>query len=168
MVCYKSFADDPEADGAAKTVQFRQLDPPNDERALLGVQYDRGLTKPRNLFDFEVDRDSLDDPWMKDTGFVEDDRPVVGVVGYEWDGVWRGEAPPRMKRFLHFDHELGPADCIRWEAPSGARIFASGSLALSLALDDWTRGKLADERVQRLLRNAIDDLSGKVRPPAAG
>ncbi len=165
LVGYKSFADDPEPDGALKTAQFRQLDPAWEERELLGTQYEKGLTKPNRLFDYELDPASLDDPWMQGTGFAEDRSPVQAVVGYEWDGIWRDEPPPGMVRFLHFDHELGPADCLRWTAPSGARIFSIGSLGLVHALDGWARGGDGDARVERLVRNAFDDLASS--PPEA-
>jgi hypothetical protein len=159
IVCHKAFRDDPEPDGASKTCQFRQLEPARDEHALIGVQYGRGLTKPRSLFDFELDEASLGDPWMRGTGFHEDRSPVAEVVGYEWDGLWPGHEPPGCTRFFHHDNELGPADCIRWTAASGATVFAAGSLGLALALDDWTRGKLADVRVQRLLENAFSEMA---------
>jgi hypothetical protein len=160
IVGYKSFRGDPETDGANKTCQFRQLDPARDEHTLLGVQYGRGLTHPRKLFDYALDEAALDDPWMAGTGFHEDRSPVAEVVGYEWDGLWPGHEPPGLTRFLHYDGELGPAACIRWTAASGARIFAAGSLGIALALDDWTR-KLADARIQRLVANAFDDMTGR-------
>ena len=161
IVGYKDTAPDPEPDGALKTVRFRQLDPARDEEALIGLRYERGLTKPHKLFDYLPDAAAAADPWTEGADW-QDPTPVSGVVGYEWDGLVAGDTPPPgLVRFLSYDGELGDAACIRWTAPSGARIFAAGSLGLVHALDDWARPGSADARVQTLVRNAFDDMTGQ-------
>ena len=63
-------------------------------------------------------------------------------------------------------------------APSGARVFASGAMQFSWALDDWrSEGTIApvpaivsdriapaDPRVQQFMRNALDDLTRPAAP----
>ena len=72
-----------------------------------------------------------------------------------------------------------PADAIRYTAPSGARVFASGAMQFSWALDDWRstgtigpqvnvisdRVAPADPRVQQFMRNALADLTSPEPPP---
>jgi len=159
IVAYKSASTDPEPDPSLKTVQFRQLDPARDEGTLIGVQYERGLTKPRELFDYTPDATADNDPWTAGADW-SDQAPVRHVVGYEWDGLTRDHTPPGLLRFLAYDGDLGDAACIRWTAPSGARIFAAGSLGLVHALDDWAQPGSIDARVQTLARNAFDDMAG--------
>ena len=159
IVAYKSASDDPEPDPTLKTVKFRQLEAARDEASLIGLRYERGLTKPDDLFDYVPDAAAAGDPWTAGADW-SDPAPVRGVVGYEWDGLMpEDEAPPGLVRFLAYDGELGDAACIRWTAPSGARIFAAGSLGLVHALDDWARPGSADARVQTLVRNAFDDMT---------
>jgi hypothetical protein len=45
--------------------------------------------------------------------------------------------------------------------PSGAQVFAAGSLQFSWGLDDWGRPGYADERLQRFMRNALQDLTAE-------
>lgn len=166
IVAYKAAADDPEPDPALKTVKFRQLAPPRDEGALIGVQHERGLTKPDRLLDYVPQPGAGAEPWTANADW-SDPSPVVGVVGYEWDGLMAPDGqvppPPGMVSYLSYDGELGGAACVGWRAPSGARIFAAGSLGLVHALDDWARPGSVDERVRTLMRNAFDDMTARER-----
>jgi hypothetical protein len=76
--------------------------------------------------------------------------------------------------FLHHEtgsDKSGNADAVRYTAASGARVFASGSHTFAWGLDDdpanpdETHG-LVDPRLQRFMRNALDDLM-RPAPPAA-
>jgi hypothetical protein len=49
------------------------------------------------------------------------------------------------------------ADAIRYKAPSGSEVFASGSIRFAVALDDLTGH--GDPRLQRFMRNALNDLA---------
>src|SRR5207253_8802459 len=71
-------------------------------------------------------------------------------------------------------------DAVRYTAPSGARVFASGAQEFSWALDSWRsngtlappvpvasdRSAPADPRAQQFMRHALDDLT-RPEPPAA-
>jgi hypothetical protein len=89
-----------------------------------------------------------------------DRSPVLESVGYEWDALDPDFQPPGLVRFLHLDDQRSDADCIRWQAPSGALVFAAGSLAISHAVDGWARPGREDHRVQALLRNALLEMLG--------
>jgi hypothetical protein len=53
------------------------------------------------------------------------------------------------------------ADAVRYTAPSGARVFSAGSLQFSWGLDPLQ--ERYDKRLDRFMRNGLDDLT---RPPA--
>ncbi len=107
---------------------------------------------------------------------------IAGVVGREHDVInpWPDSCiHPGLTVLFHYDgHGVDQnGDAVRYTAPSGARVFASGATQFSWALDDWRsigtigpaiavqsdRVAPADPRVQQFMRNALDDLT---RPPA--
>ena len=53
-----------------------------------------------------------------------------------------------------------PADVSAYTADSGALVFAAGVPQFTWGLDDWGHVGLADERLQRFMRNALADLVG--------
>jgi hypothetical protein len=157
LVEYRSKRNDPVKDPARKTVRWRDLDVPRPESRLLGVRYDGGITSTDELLSYMVVPGAEHDPWGE---AFADQAPLPELVGYEWDGLDPEFEPPGLVRFLHADDERGDADCIRWRAPSGALVFAAGSLSLAHGLDDWARPGLADARIQALVRNALDEMVG--------
>jgi hypothetical protein len=176
IVAYKS-RNDPEPDPALKTTMFRDLVPPRYECELLGIQSQGvGLNWPPS--DYNAVGDSLSDPWMKGTGFQAGDV-VRGIVSVESDTIPGNQTAASScghKLTVFFHHETGSdksgnADAVRYTAPSGARVFASGSHTFAWGLDDFaanpdeTHG-LADPRLQRFARNAFDDLT-RPAPPIA-
>ncbi|HEY7830569.1 MAG TPA: N,N-dimethylformamidase beta subunit family domain-containing protein [Solirubrobacteraceae bacterium] len=158
MVEYRWRARDPEPDRARKTELFRNLQPPRPECELWGVQYQDGLGKPGEARHYELTRDCLAHPWMQGTGF-EYPATLQGLVGYEWDALQQGCEPPDATVFFHYEHELSNADLIAWRHPSGARVFAAGSLQIAWGLDEWAWPGYGDERLQRFVRNALLDLT---------
>jgi SAM-dependent methyltransferase len=157
MVEYRKPQRDPEPDGSLKTVRFRELVPPRPECELLGIQYQDGLDTPgMPPRDYELVESSLSDPWMEGTGF-EHPASLPGLVGYEWDGLQEGAIPAGATVFFHHDDEVSNADVVRHPTAAGGLVFASGSLQFSWGLDDWGNGN-ADERLQRFMKNALDDL----------
>jgi len=158
MVEYRWRAADPEPDRALKTEMFRNLDPPRPECRLWGVQYQDGLTASGlPARHYELRRESLDHPWMRDTGF-EYPATLHGLVGYEWDAIQKDLEPPDATVFFHYDHELSNADAVAHTASSGALVFAAGSLQFSWGLDDWDHDVHADMRLQAFMRNALREL----------
>ncbi len=167
LVEYRRPSLDPEPDPAARTTTFRELSPPRPECTLLGVQYgaigDSG--------DYAVNSAALGDSWFLGTGF-EPGASLHGLVGYEWDGIQPGCPTPPLTVFFHAERLAGRppaegvawnADAVRYTAPSGARVFSSGSLQFAWGLDPWS--ERFDTRLDRFLRNGLDDLT---RPPPPG
>ena len=67
---------------------------------------------------------------------------------------------------LHYAGGSEPnADAIRYTAPSGAKVFAAGTLNWSWKLDGWSQpgedstGHSVDSRIQALTRNVLNDLT---------
>ncbi len=145
---------DPEPSTTLKTVRFRDLIPPRPECQLLGVQSSAigsgdytavaaGYTPP--------------DPWFARTGFTGSST-LPGLVGYEYDTTVDGCVTPAPTVLFHYPATNHPnADAVRWIAPSGARIFSSGSIRFATGLDPL-RGR-GDPRLRRFMRNALADLS---------
>ena len=176
IVSYKSFSD-PIADPALKTVRFRELTPPRYECTLVGIQH-QGVTLSWPPGDYTVQAEALSDPWMAGTGFKAGDT-VPGIVSVESDTIPGNQTAASscthpLTVFFHRERggdKDGNTDAIRYTDPSGARVFASGSHQWSWALDGYRggseRGVAADPRVQKLMANAIDDLSRPAPPSAA-
>jgi SAM-dependent methyltransferase len=158
MVEYRRRDADPEPDGSLKTVRFRELEPPRPECELWGVQYQDGFTPPRlPPRHYELSETCLDDPWLEGTGF-EHPATLEGLVGYEWDALQEGLEPPEATVFFHYENELSNADAVRHRTPAGGIVFAAGSLQFSWGLDDWANPGLADARLQRLMKNGLDEM----------
>ena len=167
IVWYKQARFDPEPSPALQTVRFRALDPPRPECELLGVQYTKddatGHESIGGPLDYSIDPDALRDPWFAGTGFTASST-LPGLVGYEWDAVTPGCSTPPLTSFFRYRGDPANADAVRYTAPSGARVFSSGSLRFSLGLDDLPPPDApvkVDRRLERFMENAYGDL---VRP----
>lgn len=161
VVEYRNAGPDPEQDPALKTVEFRELGRP--ECGLLGVQ---GIVEPGNqsigIRDLAVNAAALTDPWFAHTGFTGTET-LPRLVGYEWDRIEPGCAPPGLRDLFHVDG-TPPYDGVRYTAPSGARVFSAGTLRFSWGLDPG--GPSASPPLQQFMRNALDDLT-RPAPPAS-
>lgn len=167
LVEYKSAGLDPEPQAKLKTDLFRLLNPPRPECKLMGVQYNESnwaITGASFYRDFAVNHVSLSDPWFLGTGFAAGD--TLGLsVGYEWDSLTQDCETPLARVFFQYDggSPSERAHATRYVAPSGARVFSSGSMNWTWLLDDWFRtsdpsGHKADKRAQQFTRNALNDL----------
>jgi hypothetical protein len=166
IVKYRDAASDPVADPSRKTVPFANLVPPRPECQLLGVGYGGGLRgsddSPRS---YAVNPSALGDPWFKGTGFTATSE-LPDSVGYVWDAVQPGCAVPPLTVLFHYDG-IGrrgtptSADAVRYTAPSGARVFSSGSLYFVYGLDNYYghRDVAPDDRLRQFMRNALADLT---------
>ena len=166
LVEYRRPSLDPSPDPERLTVRFRDLPTPRPECELLGVQHQDGLTRPglppRH---YSVVADALDDRWMAGTGFARGDE-LEGLVGYEWDGLRAGCEPDELCVFFEYRDELADAHAVRHRHRSGATVFSAGSLQFAWGLDDWGHEGHADERLQRFMRNALDELVQPDHAPA--
>ncbi len=165
LVQYRHAGRDPEHDPARKTIRFRDLRPRRPECELLGVQYQGGITAaglpPRH---YRVAPEIADDPWMQGTGFEPGDE-LHGLVGYEWDGLQPGWEPNQLQVFFHYEGDVANADAVRHRLPSGALVFATGTMQFAWGLDDWGFPGHVDPRLQRFMHNALAEL---VQPSVAG
>ena len=66
--------------------------------------------------------------------------------------------PPDATVFFHHENELSNADAVRHRTPAGGIVFAAGSLQFSWGLDDWANPGHADERLQRFMKNGLDEM----------
>ena len=151
IVEYRTGDRDPEPSTALKTVRFRDLIPPRPECELLGVQ-SGGIGNG----DYQPVISTPPEPWFKGTGFTHA-SVLPGLVGYEYDVITDGCKTPPLTHLFHFSgHNIPNADAVRYAAPSGARVFSSGSIRFATALDPLSRR--SDSRLQRFIRNGFDDL----------
>ncbi len=173
MVAYNSLYD-PNPDPSLKTAKFRELTPPRYECELLGIQHQgAGLRWPPG--DYTVNDAAISEPWFRGTGFVRG-AVVRGVVSVESDsipGTQSAASSCGHRLTVYFHRELGSdqqgnADAVGYVAPSGARIFSSGSHQFAWGLDDWTwspsvHNCCLDPRLQRFVGNVLDDLGRPAR-----
>jgi hypothetical protein len=174
LVGYKSQSD-PEPDPALKTDLFRALVPPRPECELMGVMHLRLRPHESGPVDYTVTDAANSDPWFVGTGFKPGDK-VLDVVGNEWDSLPDPPPPadcvkPGMTVLFVYHGDPADADAIRYTAASGARVFAGGAQQLSWPLDTFNLGRFGrtlppDERFQRFMRNALDDLQRPAAPSA--
>jgi hypothetical protein len=178
IVSAKSLSD-PEPVLANKTAMFREIGRP--ECQLMGVQH-TVLRLVQKSLDYTVTPQGAADPWLAGTGLNAGDT-IVDVVGREHDALNpypQSCVHAGLTVLFHYDG-LGvdqDADAVRYTAPSGARVFASGAQQFAWALDDWRsdgslftqppvdqgRGTPVDPRLQQFMRNALDDLTRPAAP----
>jgi len=167
---------DPNPDPGMKTAMFREIGRP--ECLLEGVQH-TNFTDYDHPLDYTVTAQGAADPWLAGTGLTAGST-VAGVVGREHDAIIPGCTPPGTVDIFHYAgvEPLQNADAVRYTAPSGARVFASGAYNFSLALDDYRstdwlgpaypvgadRNVPVDPRVQQFMRNVLGDLT-RPQPP---
>jgi hypothetical protein len=160
MACYRVATLDPEPDPAKKTCLFRDVGRP--QQPLLGVQYDGFVDKGyTGLVVAEPEH------WMfAGTGFQRGDR-IEGVLGPEVDAFDATlPAPLGDQRALPFaspftrqkDKAGSTSHASVYRAPSGAWVFAAGTIGWAQALGV---PKLVDPRLQRTTRNVLERLIGR-------
>jgi N,N-dimethylformamidase beta subunit-like, C-terminal len=167
---YKSSAGDPETDPALETDLFRILVPPRYECALMGVQHQGGELDWTTDGDYVVTEAARTDAWLSGAGFTPGDV-LPGIVSREVDTIPSSQTAEdccghRVTVLFHRElggDTLGDADAVRYDAASGARVFASGSHQFVWGLEDVPevermRHGLADGRLQAFVRRMLDDM----------
>jgi hypothetical protein len=173
MAAYKHTVPDPEPDPQLRTVQFREIGRP--ECALMGVMHTYVRAHETGPVDYTVTDAAAGDPWFAGTGFAPGDV-VRDVVSNEWDALAppppAGPAAcvkPGLTVLFHYEGAPQNADAVRYTAPSGARVFATGAQQWSWGLDTFNlnvhgRTLPPDDRLQRFMRNALGDLTRPAPP----
>ena len=172
IVAYKDASLDPEPDPMLKTVMFRQLGRP--ECMLEGDQMRYQPPHQTGPHDYTVVAPA-NDPWLANTGLTPG-TVIPDLVGDEWDGLnpWPDSCiHPGLTVLLHFalNSPVGDADAVRFTAPSGARVFASGAQRFSWGLDtfgtqQYGHNEPASPGLQQFVRNMLDDLTRPQAPPS--
>jgi hypothetical protein len=162
IVCYKGRAltEDPDyLSGDPNlmrftTVQWRQSPVDLPEDAVIGVMY---YTNPVHG-DIVVD-DALD--WVYSGTGLSQGSPLTGLLGYEVDQMY-GHAPINTVRLAHsvFGSDTRDfSDMTVYGAPSGATVFATGSMQWSWGLDDYgvpdVRPSYLNAAAQQITRNVL-------------
>jgi hypothetical protein len=157
LVAYKDVAIDP-VNGPTTTIKFRNPPVNRPEQTLVGIMAD-GLMNGLNA-DYIVSNSSH---WIYGgTGFKDGDS-VPGLVGYVTDRFWSQYAGPNTtnQRLLSnspiVDYLGVPkiANSSIYQAPSGAWVFAAGTLSWSSGLDNLWHVR-ADARIQRTTANLLN------------
>ena len=105
--------------------------------------------------------------WVFDGTGIAPGQSFPGIVGYEYDHMAPADQRPPglvvlgrspVNGFLGNDTAITSL----YVAPSGATVFAAGTVAWSWGLDDYgheTQGRFADDRLRRMTHNIMDRLS---------
>jgi len=158
VVCYKAYNIDP-VQGPTTTVEFRFLG--RSEQTLVGIQFESDVNFGSNV-PYVVSNSSH---WVySGTGFHDGDS-VPGIVGYEMDRYNTYYPAPNAVSWTLLSHSPFTdtsniddyAQSSIYQAPSGALVFATGTLSWSLGLDNSTLwGQTADPRIQQMTANVFN------------
>jgi hypothetical protein len=164
MVCYKDAALDP-VQGPTTTVRWRDAPVARPEQSLIGIQYGDIIAGGiRGAYaDYVVQNAGH---WVyADTGLIDGDA-IPGIVGYETDAFDGTIVAPVARAgcaallstspFVDFPGSSGLAQSSIYQAPSGAWVFAAGTIGWSLGLDDYGDRAAPDARLQQATRNVLN------------
>jgi hypothetical protein len=149
VVCYKvesvlhDLALDPfyGKDNSRVTTQWRDPLLARPENALIGIMYS-DLTHQQRGFPWVVNP-QIQSPLLDGTGLQPGQHYGCGLVGYEWDRIFTNGATPAGLQVLAVSatrNQDGIADTSNttyYIAPSGAMVFATGSIYWASALDSY-------------------------------
>jgi hypothetical protein len=157
IVEYRSATADPDPVSAEKTTEFRALDPPRAECALLGVEFQGGGLKPPLVNSYTVVARA--NPWLDAAGLRPGDVLRAAVSG-EWDSVVPGCERPAPTVLLRYAGGA-PADATLSRTSSGGRVLALGTEGFGALVDGWGRRRCSvNVPAERFLRAALTDLAG--------
>ncbi|MEM7555306.1 MAG: N,N-dimethylformamidase beta subunit family domain-containing protein [Cyanobacteria bacterium P01_A01_bin.84] len=175
MVCYKQ-----DATAGEPTDKWRSTLNNRPENALLGVMYTGDYDQLYGGFDFVVTNSS--DPYYANTGLNNGDY-LTQLVGFEWDAkINNGDAPgglvtlsesPVIPKNTDKDVPAGTntqiSHAVRYSAPSGGKVFATGSIQWMWGLDSFdVPTPREDIRVQQIAVNILADMGAKPVTPDPG
>jgi hypothetical protein len=179
-VGYKDFATSTSAPGpdpmwnvnnSAVTTNWRS-DPVNlPENSFIGVMYQDQVNKD---YAYVVQNASN---WVyAGTGFTNG-TSIPGIVGYEYDKVWNNGFSPPGETILSNSPVVGccegsgnsDSNSTVYTAPSGAQVFAAGTIQWSWGLDNYSSdGQYVNAGIQRTTANILNafSLGGGTPAPA--
>ena len=166
LVCYRDATIDPTTDPTLETVEWNNPLLNRPEQTLMGVEYTHQVMW-QQLYDgyvpYVVTNSSN---WVyAGTGFRDGDS-VPGIVGYEADRFFSEYPPPNavggtsaLLSHSPFTSNQSTADYSNssiYQAPSGAWVFATGTMGWSRALDNYGQQNLVDPRIQQTTANILN------------
>jgi Domain of unknown function (DUF4082)/Bacterial Ig-like domain (group 1) len=174
MACYKEdWAQDP----VAPTNKFRSPQNNRPENALLGVMYTGDRDNLYGGYDFVVSNNT--DPYYAHTNLNNGDTLSL-LVGFEWDAVVNnGASPPGLVVLSQSSVNPGNIDtdlpvgtntqisnAVCYTAPSGAKVFAIGSIQWVWGLDNGDMYR-QDLRAKQIAVNILADMNARPQTPDA-
>jgi len=159
LVCYKDERLDP---GQPKTIGWG----PEAQQALMGIHFG-GMVDPFGpQFPYVVTNSRH---WVyRNTGFRDGDQ-ATHIVGYEFDNCNSGLPLPANLHYkvlsqspvIQTDGVSGLGNSVIYQAPSGAWVFAAGTIEWAFGLDSYGESKgRADARIQRMTANILNRFVG--------
>ncbi|MBV9710420.1 MAG: choice-of-anchor D domain-containing protein, partial [Ktedonobacteraceae bacterium] len=108
------------------------------------------------------------------TGFV-DGTSVPGIVGYEYDKVWNNGFSPANETVLSNSPVNGCcgggrsfSNSTLYTAPSGARVFAAGTIQWSLGLANIQGNTYMNAGIQKTTANILNNFINSTSAPSTG
>jgi len=129
-------------DNSRVTSRWRDRVVGRPENSMIGVMYS-GLTHSQLGFPWQLDSSSLNSPLVGGTSLLPGNQYGCGLVGYEWDRIFNNGATPAGLHVIgtsQTENNFNQADTSNttyYIAPSGAMVFASGSIYWATALDNY-------------------------------
>jgi hypothetical protein len=174
-VCYRDVNLDPNPDLTLKTINWRDPVLNRPEQVLMGIQYNDNSSPPQNgqgFFPSYVVNNSTD--WVYAGTGMTDGTALKGLIGYEADRYDNTFPSPNAVAGTYFllshsswgSGQYQYANSSVYQAPSGAWVFASGTMNWNWALDVYGHGyNLVDPRAQQTTANILNRF---VNSPGAG
>lgn len=174
MVCYRDDAIDPNTNPSLETVNWR--DPPvnRPEQALVGVQYTNQVgNDAQGRYPAYVVTNSSH--WVYAGTGLANGSAVSGLVGYEADRLFSEYAQPNavsgtytllsQSAFKSYDG-TDYANSSIYQAPSGAWVFAAGTIGWGFALDNYFNSNpyFLDARIAQMTANILARFAGSATP----
>ncbi len=179
IVCYKvatvnnDLARDPfyGKDNTRVTARWRDPALARPENALIGIMYS-GVIHRQQGFPWRVSSQAQT-PLLDGTGLQRGQEYGCELVGYEWDSVFTNGASPASLQILatsktrQENYTPDTSNTTYYIAPSGAMVFATGSINWALALDNYRyridtlcAGQSTEvPGMQKLMANVMDALA---------
>lgn len=170
LVCYKDATKDP-VQGPTTTVEFRTTQVNRPEQTLEGVQW-TSQTPWGTTVDYVVNNSTN---WVYAGTGLKDNDTVHGIVGYEMDKFFpEYPAPNSTNRTILSNSPFTAwpanapdhANSSIYQAPSGAWVFAAGTMSWAWGLDDYNHSpSFSDARIQQTTTNILNQFTSGA-PPA--
>lgn len=144
------------------TTKWRNVPVMRPEEALIGVMY------TESPVDGDITITNASHWVFANTGLRDGDR-LKGLLGYEVDAIQGVQSPPNLVRLAHSPFvtldgkSSGYSDMAIYTAPSGALVFATGSIQWSWGLDNFgpaVRGDRTSPAAQQITRNVLNRMIG--------